>query len=400
MSLYIAKVQSQPPKEKLFRIQGSLKNYDWGSTTFLPDFLGLPRDDQPYAEIWFGTHASGPSQVSGRDSEFQLDELIKAHPEEILGQATFSKYGSRLPFLFKFLAIENALSVQVHPSLQEARAGFERENALGIDLSSPQRVYVDEYDKPEQICAISKVWALCGFRSNEEIAALTSLLTPTLILEGENPGDKFLSILQSTGENKTELLAAVHSVCANDDLNLAWQWVSRLYQSRPDDVTVIAPLFMNIVNLKPMESLFLEAGTIHAYLSGFAAEAMGASDNVIRAGLTSKHIAIAELAGVLNTRATEARVLTPTSDDDGWKHWESRSEYFKLSLGEIRNSELVLVGPAMATCLDGNIQIQHENEILTITRGESAFISGAAKAKLSGSGDVIACSTNAASDAK
>lgn len=327
--------------QTIFQVSGVTKNYDWGSKELIPNFLNTPTSEIPVAEIWFGSHEKGASPAKVAASNSTLLDLINLDPVHMLGEKVNQEHKSRLPFIFKFLGIEKALSVQVHPNLEEARKGFENENLAGVPIDSNTRVYVDQYDKPEQICALSEVWALCGFRPLEEIRAFCSSISIKDKLKGSSPGDLFLSLFDlENGDREIFLDLALDQSAKNSDSDV-WKWVNTLLKMNPGDITALAPLFLNLVRLQPNQSLFLEAGTIHAYLSGLAMEGMGASDNVIRAGLTTKHIAISELKSILNKKSSQAVILEPY-EEDGWNVWPSKISYFQLGKADFAKEEKAL----------------------------------------------------------
>lgn len=369
----------------VFKIKGTIKNYDWGSTTLIPNLLNLETTTNPVAEVWFGSHKKGPSIVESQ-SETNLVELINDYPEKMLGKYVLEKYGPRLPFLFKFLGIDKPLSVQVHPTLQQAKDGWNIENEIGTSHDSETRVYVDQFDKPEQLCAISEVWALCGFRSLEEITRLLEPIDLISKLKGQTPGDKFLEIFELNHDSRAQTLESVKSYAEKATDSVEWSWIRKLLELNQSDITVIAPLFMNVVHLKPNESIYLDAGTIHAYLSGLAAEVMGSSDNVVRAGLTSKHIAIDELKKILRKTASQPEILRVMESHNVWKIWPSRNAYFQIGIGQFMNSKEYLTGPAIVSLVAGEITLSFQDEIETLKKGDSAYICGEVKVSVSGTG--------------
>jgi len=379
--------------QTIFKVSGVTKNYDWGSKELIPNFLNTSVSEIPVAEIWFGSHEKGASPAKTDSSNSTLLDLINLNPAHMLGENVNINHKSRLPFLFKFLGIEKALSVQVHPNLEEARTGFEKENSAGVSIDSPTRVYVDQYDKPEQICALSEVWALCGFRPLVEIHAFCSLISIKDKLKGSTPGDVFLSLFDLENSDREIFLDLALDQSAKNSDSDVWKWVNTLLRMNPGDITALAPLFLNLVHLQPNQSLFLEAGTIHAYLSGLAMEGMGASDNVIRAGLTTKHIAISELKSILNKESSRAEILEPY-EQDGWEVWPSKISYFQLGKADFANEEKSIEGPAIITLIKGNLTISNGNESLALNAGESAYVCGEVNARVFGQGQTYFCRVN------
>lgn len=237
---------------------GSVKNYDWGDTEFIPRLLGLPVTGTPVAEVWYGTHPAGPAVLADTGEDLR----------SITGE---------LPFMVKYLAAARPLSLQVHPSRDEARTGFARENAAGIALDDPRRTYRDDSDKPEILIALTPFFALCGFHDPAESAAWFRAM-------GWNDLADFLDAHGIVGYVKEALSGTALSVPGNLPA-----WAAELHRLHPQDPAVLVALLMHWVELAPGECLSLTAGTLHAYLSGNAVEVMNGSDNVVRAGFTTKH---------------------------------------------------------------------------------------------------------------
>lgn len=379
---------------KILPISGVIKHYDWGSRNHIPALVGVMPDGQPHAELWLGAHRSGSATTQLKGQSQELFELIATHPQEMLGREVFGNSGARLPFLMKFLGIEKPLSVQVHPTIEQARTGFERENGQGLPLNDPARTYVDSYDKPELICALTEISALCGFRSVDETAKLIEPLSSWLHCEHELPGDNFLALFELPRETQNLIIQSIPGIADSQPESQAWQWVARLAQARAHDVSVLAPLFLNLVTLRHHEALFLDAGTIHAYLEGFGVEVMGSSDNVVRGGLTSKHVNLDELAIVLNKAATPAMPLSAHQTPDGWLAWPSGCDYFRLMYSDTTSDDLDLAGPAVVMCFSGQAQVRDTDSAAELHAGQSLFIAGDSSAKLRVSGEIYVCEVN------
>lgn len=245
------------------RLVPTLKHYDWGDTDFIPTLLGMTPDGQPVAEAWFGTHPAGEAHVAD-------------------GRALSAVTGP-LPFMVKFIAAAKPLSLQVHPSLDQARDGFARENSAGIALDSPYRNYRDDSDKPELIIALTPFHALCGFHDPASSAGWFTAM-------GWHELSAGLTRHGIAGFVRAALVD--HAFDIPDNLP---PWASEILALHPDDPAILVALLMHWVELAPGECLALDAGVLHAYLSGNAVEVMNGSDNVIRAGFTSKHRDVEEL---------------------------------------------------------------------------------------------------------
>ena len=294
---------------KITKLQNTIQKYDWGSTTMIPELLGMDNSENtPMAEIWMGAHPKAPSGVLTDAGKVPLDSLIRESPVEVLGGDIVERFGAMLPFLFKVLAAGKPLSIQSHPNKEQAKRGFERENAQGIPFIAPHRNYADANHKPEIICALTPFWAMCGFRSVDEVIEdlfelrleeLAALVEPL----AENPSRGgliafFKALLNLDTSYKTKTATAAANA-VREKKGDRFVWVSELYRQFPGDIGVLCPLLLNMYHLSPGQALYLDAGELHAYLAGLGIELMANSDNVLRGGLTSKHIDVAELLGTL-----------------------------------------------------------------------------------------------------
>jgi mannose-6-phosphate isomerase len=362
-------------------LTGTLQNYAWGSHHAIATLQGREPSDQPEAELWFGAHPKAPSPISGSNRTL-LGELER--------DALMAGPRGRLPFLMKILAIETPCSIQVHPSPQQAHEGYTRELGAGIELDAPDRCYVDAYDKPELLCALEPCDALVGFRAAPEIAAfLRESRCDALAdhLATEQPGDVFINLLNS---RPADVIANVTNY-AQTQSEPVWIWVTRLQSLYPNDPGVLAPLFLQLIELQPGQALFVPAGLIHSYLGGLAVEVMGASDNVLRAGLTPKHIDVAELARVITPTADVVDVISARSSDDGWVHWDASCDYFHLAAADLDQSTVALTGPAIVVTVSGSVVVSSSDQRYQVVAGAGAFIAAGDKAEVTGSGRVFAC---------
>jgi mannose-6-phosphate isomerase len=282
------------------RLDGVIRRYAWGSTRAIQELLGQPVDGRPAAELWLGAHPDDPALVPGQATT--LDALISTDPAGLLGRAVVDHFGPRLPFLLKVLAAARPLSIQVHPTIEQAHDGFARENADGIAADAPERNYRDANHKPELLCALTAFEALCGFRPvTETLALIDALGVPGLIPIGEllnRPSGlraAFTALLRDAAPGS--LAEAVTD--AAQALPVQWAGPARAVALAaaefPGDVGVVLSLLLNYVELQPGEAIYLGAGNVHAYLQGTGVEIMANSDNVLRCGLTPKHIDVDEL---------------------------------------------------------------------------------------------------------
>ncbi|WP_329178537.1 mannose-6-phosphate isomerase, class I [Streptomyces sp. NBC_01477] len=391
------------------RLLNTVRPYAWGSTTAIPELLGTAPTGEPQAELWMGAHPGAPSRVDRGEGPVPLDALIDADPTAELGDATVKRFGPRLPFLLKVLAAGAPLSVQVHPDLAQARAGYADEEARGIPLDAPHRTYKDANHKPEMLVALSPFDGLCGFRRPAEAAALIDAL-------GVGALAPYADILRAHPEDRAlrEVLAAVlggDPAAMADTVHAATEAAARLAatdtpyaadyaayakaaHSFPGDRGVIAAMLLNHVQLQPGEALYLGAGVPHAYLDGLGVEIMANSDNVLRCGLTPKHIDVPELLRVVRFEAGDPGVLRPEAAPDG-------EELYAAPIDEFRLSRYVLAAgsgprtldqgtPQILLCTAGQALLSAEDgSTLTLGRGESCWIPAGERTELSGEGTVF-----------
>lgn len=360
------------------QLEGAIRKYDWGSTSSIPSLLGCAEDGKPWAELWLGAHPSAPSVVG--ESRTPLDELIAADPAAQLGTAVTDRFGS-LPFLFKVLAAAAPLSLQAHPSVPQAEAGYAREDAAGIPIDAPNRSFRDRFHKPELICALTDFHALCGFR--DPVATLDVLATiDTAALDpirdrlavfsdvdGLGPLLEYLLTLPAT--DAAALVAPVVAACGvpgSDRHADVRAMAAALGERYPGDAGVVTALLLNLVHLKPGEALFLGAGSLHAYLGGTGVEIMANSDNVLRGGLTTKHIDIPTLLEVVDARPIEPVVQRPALVR-GIASYDTPVPEFLLDRLDLDGSATVS-GPAILLCTDGAVDAGS----FSLERGAAAWL--------------------------
>ncbi len=390
--------------------------YAWGSTTAIARLLGHKASGVPEAELWLGAHPGSPSVIldpTQTGGAADLAEWIAADPETTLGRFAAS---GRLPFLLKVLAAATPLSLQAHPTLEQARAGFQRENDLGIALDASERNYKDAFPKPELIYALSPAFdALCGFRPLDEVRALLrALIDASLGVEDPQPQplEDLLDSLSGTDNALPEtvewligrrtgvatLVSLVTMLASRGvtgyDAEMAT--VSSLAVEYPGDPGIVLSLLLNRVSLAAGEALYLPAGNIHAYLGGLGIELMSASDNVLRGGLTPKYIDVPELLSVLDFTPVEAPYLHSTSPSEGVAAFRPDGVDFELIRidGMFLDSTFTLTGPGIVICLGGNVSISGAESSTAVTRGESVYITpGEAGLRFTGSGTLFLAST-------
>jgi mannose-6-phosphate isomerase len=378
-------------------LDNPIREYDWGSHTAIAGLLRRPSPSaQPQAELWMGAHPSAPSTVRLADGPRSLLAWIDERPRELLGPGVHARFGGRLPFLLKVLAAERPLSIQAHPDAAQARAGFARENAAGIPLDAAERCYRDASHKPELLCALTPFSALRGFRPPREIRALVARLgRPELgdaaaCLEQMEEGEALRAWLRglfglAPGPRTRLVRAAAAAAAERAGEDLAFAWAARLARQFGDDVGVLAPLFLNPVRLAPGEALFLPARELHTYLEGVGIELMANSDNVLRGGLTSKPLAVAELLASLRFAPEQPRVLRAQPGSDGWERWPTPAREFELSRAVLRGGAPIASAPEhgveILLCSEGELLLASGNaERVGLVQGASCFVPAAAPA--------------------
>lgn len=355
----------------MWRLRASVMNYDWGSTSAIPRFVGSPAGDEPVAEMWFGAHPKAPSVLEDFEgNDAALDEVVVGHPE-LLGEEAVSRFGRRLPYLVKLLAAGKPLSLQVHPDEGTAGRGHEREEAAGVAMDDPERTYKDAHHKPEAMIALAPTETLSGFRDrNDARALLEQLDVPWAariveLLDDRDMRPAFEAMIDSTAWESSHdtVLARCQELSPR---NRAYELVGVLDEHFPGDSGAAAPLLLNDVQYGPGEALFVPTREIHAHVGGFGVEVMAASDNVIRAGLTSKYVDRAALFQVIEPRSTSPQIIDVSS---GGRLVVPVSEFRVQVLGQ--GDAVHGRGPTIGLAVD---ETGAEIEHLELARGEAVFI--------------------------
>jgi len=375
----------------VLRLHGGVQHYAWGSTDFIPDLIGEPNPDgEPYAELWLGAHPERPSEVQLGAAEVGLDRLVAACPERLLGEPTAHRY-RELPYLFKVLSAAVPLSIQAHPTREQAEAGYAREEASGIPLSAPHRNYKDTNHKPEALVALTEFHALRGFRPLAEIAALPAEVPEfATLLEGFEPTSRGLQLLYR------RLMTAEQGVV---DAGLA-PLIERLDREAPSDARdrgywtleadrqfsrgghhdrgLFSVWLLNLMRLAPGEGIYLPAGNLHAYLRGTGMELMANSNNVLRGGLTPKHVDVDELLDVVTFEGDEPEVIRAVADGPE-SIYPTPAEEFELRRidlpagGEWHSGRQHGADILIVTTADSDLTLESGGRLLGLARGESLF---------------------------
>lgn len=374
------------------------QHYAWGGHGYLNGLLGLPSTGEPTAELWFGDHPKGPAVIP--DTGQTLTEFIAADPVGHLGEAGIARFGKRLPFLLKILDVEKMLSIQVHPDKGAAEAGFAREEANGPDRSDPTRNYRDDNHKPELGLALSDFYLLHGFRSAEAIReTLTSVpgwATLEQHLDTEGVPGLYEYVMRADQETTDQLLQPLvdHISDGGFDRSQPEFWAHRAVEQYSKDGHhdrgMFSIFWFNLVHLRPGQAIFQDAGIPHAYLEGRCIELMAGSDNVLRGGLTPKHIDVDEL--LLNTRfdtvAPNILEAQPLPNGQG-QYYPTPAPDFRLSQYRLAEEKAVTLsgngGPSVLLLLEGEIRVS-PGEVTLNEQQRAAFLSAGEAVQLLGTG--------------
>lgn len=394
-------------------LENAVRPYAWGSTTDIPELLGVPPTGEPQAEMWMGAHPGAPSHLERGGRRVPLSDVIEADPERELGAAAVRAYGPRLPFLLKVLAAASPLSLQVHPDLAQAAEGFAAEEADGVPPGAPHRNYQDRNHKPELICALTPFEGLCGFRSAADAARLldgldVNGLKPYVDILHASPESEALrevltAVLTADRDEIAETVAqasaaadsaAAHGAHAANPAYAAYSAYASIARHYPGDPGVIAAMLLNHVRLEPGEALYLGAGVPHAYLDGMGVEIMANSDNVLRCGLTPKHVDVPELLRIVRFESGEPEILRPET--------ESGEEVYATPAREFQLSRLLLAAdgqpqalggrtPRVLLCTEGRVTLRNTEDgaELTLERGQSAYAGAGERLEVRGDGTIF-----------
>lgn len=379
----------------MYRLSTAIQNYAWGSTTAIPELLRTEATGEPVAEAWYGAHASAPSHCVDEDGRqgTAMTEVIAADAAGVLGPDIEARFGGGLPYLLKVIAAETPLSLQVHPHIERAREGFAEEEAAGIPLDAPHRNYRDRNHKPELVYALTRFEALCGFRAPRRAAELLDGLDAPLAKElraelAAQPSAAgieavFTRLLRPSTRPSPEEVGELAAACAarlaqGSPSPRADRTVVRLQESHPSDPGVVTSLLLNPVTLHPGDALFVPAGGVHAYLHGLAVEIMASSDNVLRAGLTPKHVDVDELLRNVDYVAAPPIRIAPERFHGATRVYYAPVDDFELSVTRVDDEDVHPLpgrGPRVLLCLDGEVAVEAATGAgLRLTQGQAAFV--------------------------
>lgn len=377
----------------ILRIHNTPRPYKWGSRIDIAELLGTAPSGEPEAELWLGGHPGSPARIVEGASESDLAEWAAAHRSD-----------KRLPFLMKVLAAAAPLSLQAHPTLDQARDGFERENSAGIPLTAPTRNYKDPWNKPELLYSLSDTFrALTGFRQvSEARGELASVGDARLAPFVERLDDTFglqsaTKWLLESGHGVDGVVAALTEYARSPQrASPTWETVLWLSKHYPGDPGVAVSTLMHTVVLGHGEAIYLPAGNLHAYLDGVGLEVMVASDNVLRGGLTSKHVDVLELMRVVDFRPLPTPRLAPHQRQEGVRFFRPDEGDFTLTMVDSSALEMGVAlpsaGAAIVLCLNGDLTIRGDGaDSIHVKRGEAVF-SDEATLIISGNGTAAVAS--------
>ena len=369
-------------------LRGTLVHYPWGTFDTIHELLGTEPDGRPLAELWLGAHPLAPSELA----DATLDTTLAQRPE-MLGGPSVAAFGPQLPFLLKVLSARHPLSLQAHPSRKQAEDGFAAEDAAGIPRTAPHRIYKDTWPKPEILVALTEFHALCGFRDPVRTIALFEALEAGPLVErliaplrarGGEAGlqELFLEVLsmkERQGDTVDEVLAAAMAHRdADGDLGAFARTALELDDTFPRDPGILAALLMNRVELTPGQGLYTPAGTMHAHLHGTGIEVMASSDNVLRGGLTSKHVSVDELVRVVDFGWGDPEVVDGTETDPGvWSYPTHCHEFDVWRLEVTPGASLTVPAPEgarIALVTRGEVTLSSTEHTLHLGSGGSVFI--------------------------
>ena len=306
-----------------YKLQGIHRHYDWGGKSFIPQLMQVDNiNGQPFAEYWMGAHPSAPAMVATDESQKALDQMIQEDNAHYLGASTAAQFGS-LPYLFKILDVEKMLSIQVHPSKDNAEIGFLKEQAAGVPINAAHRNYKDQNHKPEVMVALSDFWLLHGFMPalalKERLASIAPLATLLPLFEQDDYANLYSYVMRLNQTEADSILKPLLEIAVQEvaegkvDKASPHFWANRYYggvvPASTIDKGILSIYILNIVNVPKHHGVFQGAGLLHAYLEGQNIELMANSDNVLRGGLTPKHIDIEELLNHIKFKPTYPNIL-------------------------------------------------------------------------------------------
>jgi mannose-6-phosphate isomerase len=377
-------------QDRIFKLKGKVQHYAWGGYEFIPDWLGIANTEhKPFAEYWMGAHPSASSDIVTPNGTLSLNELVKGFPEITIGNKAQKQFGE-LPYLFKILDVREMLSIQVHPTKEEAIKGFEEEEAKGIPIGAATRNYKDKNHKPEVMVALSEFWLLHGFLQQDSLKKVLQSVPEFESLIPLFKNDDYKNLYQHVMEMPQDTVNTLLASLVQRELQRkesnelskdqpGW-WVAKLFEHETSigniDRGVFSIYFFNIVKVNPGEAIFQGAGIPHAYLEGQNVELMANSDNVLRGGLTPKHVDVPELLKHTVFKGIAPNILTGEEKKKGEKNYPCPVEDFGISKIEMHSSQTYSSTASsleIIVVIDGEMNISGTNN-LHLKKGEAAAI--------------------------
>lgn len=375
-------------QDKILLLKGKVQHYAWGGYDYIPAWLGVEnKEHQPYAEYWLGAHPSASATVVTRNGELSLQQLISEYPQEFLSQSTRQRFGE-LPYLLKILDVKDMLSIQVHPTKEAAAIGFEAEETAGVLIGASHRNYKDKNHKPEVMVALSDFWLLHGFLTKEKLKAVLQSqpeFAGLIDIFGDGNYKALYEYVMNLSQNEVNntLMPLVKREIERkqkdetDKGEPGW-WVAKLYDGNDEEIDdidrgVYSIYFFNIVNVKEGEGVFQGAGLPHAYLEGQNVELMANSDNVLRGGLTPKHVDVPELMKHTTFEGIVPNVMKGEALDNAEKNYPCPVPDFGIHSLSLKREDTVQESTAsleLWTVIKGSVAISGSNE-LSVHHGQS-----------------------------
>ena len=374
----------------IYQLKGCIQPYVWGGKHYIANLLNVTNTQEPYAEYWLGAHTTAPSQLLITNGEISLLDFLHKNPTA-LGTQSRQLFGDNLPYLLKILDVANPLSIQLHPTKKQAEIGFAQENAAGIPLNDPKRTYKDDNHKPEMMIALSDFWLLHGFKTKAQILdtlrqrpSLAELATK---LTSQNLADFYADIMLATQDQLAQWLLPIidSQQKAYEQNQLAMQdpdyWVlytlHAMQISRDKlDAGLMSFYLFNIVNLQVGEGIFQAAGVPHAYLRGQNIELMACSDNVIRGGLTPKHVDIEQLLKIIDCSEIVPQIIAPAPKNQVYTYPTPIADFALSNMPYAKNTEISdrTLNGTILLVMAGEISLEAAQQKLTLKQGQAAFI--------------------------
>lgn len=372
--------------KSISKLRGVVQHYSWGGNEFIPDLIGVEnREQKPFAEYWLGAHPAASATLLNEE-ETSLHKVIEAAPEQILGKRVQQGFG-KLPYLFKILDVRQMLSIQVHPSIESAKKGFAEENGKNIPVNAPHRNYKDENHKPELMAALSDFWLLHGFKDEAGMARIFTTVPELSSLQSSFAQDGYQSLYEKVmmmpqdevNEMLSPLVQRILPRYESGELQKGSEdfWAARAVKMfcKDDqyDRGIFSIYFFNLLHLKKDEGIYQAAGLPHAYLEGQNVEVMANSDNVLRAGLTDKHIDVAELMKHVKFEPTKPNIIQATDNKE--QVYTTPAAEFELTRFNLSDAAFFTAESAVIFFVyEGKMALSTDEKTLVVKRGEAALV--------------------------